>query len=300
MTVKSGLNLDMQSEQFQLHAQIEERHWWFVARRRIVRRLIETVLPPSAGHTVIDVGCGTGANIAALADGYRTIGIDTSAEAIDLATKRFPRVEFHHGFAPDDLGDKFAEADLVMLNDVMEHVPDDFQLLSSLLAAAKPGTYFLITVPADMALWSPHDVAFGHYRRYDLARFRETWADLPVTELLVSPFNSRLYPLIRWMRERNRSHGQASGSAGTDFDIPFAPVNWMLKAVFQGESRYLIRLAQQSQKERFRSGVSLVALLRRAEGQISTRQKPDYLELDPHHPNQTPSSWISEEAVVGV
>ena len=93
----------MQSEQFQLHAEIEERHWWFVARRRIVRQLVETVLPPNAGKTVIDVGCGTGANIAALADGYRTIGIDTSAEAIELARTRFPQTEFTCGFAPDSL-----------------------------------------------------------------------------------------------------------------------------------------------------------------------------------------------------
>ena len=108
----------MQSAQFQLHAEIEQRHWWFVARRKIVRQLVEAVLPPNEGHAIIDVGCGTGANLAALADGYQTIGIDTSAEAIDLARQRFPRVEFHCGFAPDDLGARFAEADLVMLNDV--------------------------------------------------------------------------------------------------------------------------------------------------------------------------------------
>ncbi len=258
----------MQSEQFQLHAEIEQRHWWFVARRQIVRRLVEAVLPPNAGQTVIDVGCGTGANIAALADGYRTIGIDTSPEAIELATKRFPLVEFTCGFAPDDLGDRFGEADLVMLNDVMEHVSDDFQLLSSLIAAAKRDTYFLLTVPADMALWSPHDVAFGHYRRYDITRFRETWADLPVTELLASPFNSRLYPLVRWVRERNRKRGESSGAAGTDFNIPFQPINFALRAVFQSESRRLVRGLKGGQEPSIGHGVSLVAILRRKDGDV--------------------------------
>lgn len=274
----------MQSEQFQLHAEIEERHWWFVARRRIVRRLVETVLPPNAGHTVIDVGCGTGANIAALADGYRTIGIDTSSEAIDLARKRFPRVRFTCGFAPEDLGQSFADADLVMLNDVMEHVADDFELLSSLMAAAKPGAHFLITVPADMDLWSPHDVSFGHYRRYDLARFRQTWEGLPVTTLLASPFNSRLYPLVRYLRRCNRRSGKASGAAGTDFEIPFAPVNFALRSIFAREARRLVNLATGRSTNSFHHGVSLVALVRRESGWIEVRSKPQTLAPDPHIP----------------
>ena len=253
----------MQSEQFQLHAEIEERHWWFVARRRIVRQLVETVLPPNAGKTVIDVGCGTGANIAALADGYRTIGIDTSAEAIELAKTRFPQTEFTCGFAPDALGDKFGEADLVMLNDVLEHVPDDSALLSSLLAAAKPGTFFLITVPADMALWSPHDVAFGHYRRYDLSGFSKLWQDQPVTTLLATPFNSRLYPLVRWIREKNRNRGESSGAAGTDFDIPVSPINRTLRFLFESEIHRLKSLLQGTSQTKFAKGVSLIAILRR-------------------------------------
>ena len=42
-------------------------------------------------------------------------------------------------------------------------------MLSGLLAAAAPGAYFLLTVPADESLWSEHDESFGHYRRYDRA-----------------------------------------------------------------------------------------------------------------------------------
>lgn len=252
----------MQTEQFQLHAEIEQRHWWFVARRAIVRRLIESILPAHKGNTVVDVGCGTGANVASLADGYRTIGIDASAEAIALARSRFPQVEFHSGFAPDSILETYSQADLVMLNDVMEHVADDYQLLESLVNAAKPGCYFLITVPADMALWSPHDVAFGHYRRYDLSRFRETWASLPVNELLAAPFNTRLYPLVRWIRQRNRRRDAASGAAGTDFAMPPALVNRGLQALFESEAPRLLRGLRGS-KLRTGRGVSLIAILRR-------------------------------------
>ena len=90
----------MQTEQFQLHADIEQRHWWFVGRRQIMRRLAAAVLPPSPDATVIDVGCGTGGNIGFLADWYRAIGIDTSAEAIDRRDLDFPRSVSSKGGPP--------------------------------------------------------------------------------------------------------------------------------------------------------------------------------------------------------
>jgi SAM-dependent methyltransferase len=253
----------MQVEQFQLHAEIEQRHWWFVARRRIVRALVEQLLPAKQEHRIIDVGCGTGANVAALADGYQCLGIDTSSDAIALAQQRFPQVRFECGFAPADVLGDFAKADLVMLNDVLEHVPNDYELLAQLVEAAKPGAYFLITVPADMALWSQHDESFGHYRRYDLDRFRNVWASLPVDELLASPFNARLYPLVRWVRVNNRKRGHARGTAGTDFEMPLPPVNWGLQTLFASESRRLVRRLHRQTTPAFRYGVSLVAILQK-------------------------------------
>ncbi len=272
----------MQTEQFQLHAHIEQRHWWFVARRRIMRRLIAEVLPPSPETTIIDVGCGTGANIASLADEYECIGIDTSGEAIELAGQRFPRVRFLAGRAPGDLGEQVKRAKLFTLMDVLEHVPDDFAVLSELLAASTPGTYFLITVPADEALWSPHDESFGHYRRYDLDRFERLWADLPVSVPLVSYFNSRLYPLIRMIRDRGRRRGQSAGDAGTDFWMPAWPLNGLLTATFAGEARVLSGLLRGRRQHGYSRGASLVAMLRREPGKIAVRAKP--ADTPPDHP----------------
>ena len=269
----------MQTEQFQLHADIEQRHWWFVARRRIVRRLVAEVLPPTPDTVIVDVGCGTGANIAALADRYRCVGIDTSAEAVGLAQSRFPNVRFITGRAPDDLGQLVQQARMFMLMDVLEHVEDDFAMLSELLLAAAAGTYFLLTVPADDSLWSEHDESFGHWRRYDRQRFCRLWADLPVTTLLLSHFNARLVPLIRLIRWRNRRRGRASGSVGTDFWLPCRPVNRFLQAVFAGETRRLTGLLH-GRRRGYSSGASLVALLRREEGPIAVRRRPDGLPPD--------------------
>lgn len=253
----------MQSAQFQLHARIEERHWWFVGRRRILRDVVREVLPPRSGHMVIDVGCGTGANLAGFADGYECVGIDTSQEAISLARERFPKIRFICGYAPQDLGETAGRAGLFLLTDVLEHVPDDRALLSQLVTAAKPGGFILLTVPADMSLWSEHDVSFGHYRRYDLEQLSQVWAGLPVTALAISYFNSRLYPAVKAVRAWNRRLRKAAGEAGTDFRLPSRPVNAALARIFASESRTLIDLLHHRRRHGFRAGVSLLALLRR-------------------------------------
>lgn len=253
----------MQSEQFQLHAEIEQRHWWFVARRTILRRLLGEVCPPSPQSLVIDVGCGTGANLAAVADQYRSTGIDTSAEAVALARQRFPGVEFLVGEAPDDLGPLATQADAVLLMDVLEHVSNDRALLERLVAAARPGAHLVITVPADMALWSAHDESFGHFRRYDQTGLEQLCAGLPVTLRLLSYFNSRLYWVIRAMRAWNRVRGHASGQAGTDFWLPRPWVNSCLESILAGESHRLIELLRGHRQKGYRRGASLVAILRK-------------------------------------
>lgn len=264
----------MQTEQFQLHAEIEEHHWWFLARRRILRRLVRRILPASSETTIVDVGCGTGANIASFAHDYHSVGVDTSEEAILSARERFPDVEFLVGRAPDDLGALAHRARLFLIMDVLEHVPDDFAMLSELLAAARPESYFLITVPADESLWSKHDESFGHYRRYDRRRLERLWADLPVEPLVVSYFNSRMYPVIRTVRAFTWRNGRAWGRAGTDFWMPPAPVNRLLAAILAGEGKVLEGVLDGRRRRGYRRGASLLALVQRRPGEIAVRDRP--------------------------
>jgi SAM-dependent methyltransferase len=278
----------MQTDQFQLHAQIEERHWWFVARRRILRSVIEAVVPPSPGSTIVDVGCGTGANIAALADAYECIGIDTSPEAVQLAARRFPQVKFVCGNA-GQMRTTIARADLVLLSDVLEHVPDDFRLLSELLSEATPGAYFLLTVPADPALWSEHDRAFGHYRRYEPERFEALWAELNVRPVFVSYFNARLYPLVKAVRRWNRLRGRSAGEAGTDFAMPSRAANGILTRIFAGERHKLAALAKGDSRRPYPRGVSLMALVQRGPGEIEPRTRPGDIACDVHEPAAHPA-----------
>lgn len=271
----------MQTAQFQLHARIEDRHWWFVARRQILSEVIHAALPPTQPpSTLVDVGCGTGANLAHLAGQYECIGIDTSSDAIRLARRRFPGVQFVRGLAPADLGPITERASLVLLSDVLEHVGDDFELFSKLLAAARPGALFLITVPANLKLWSEHDEAFGHYRRYDADRLAALWQGLPVREVFVSHYNTRLYPVVKLVRQWSRLRRRTGGEAGTDFRMPSDPVNRALARCFAGERHKLADLAGGAAARPYRRGVSLMALLERQPGPIRPRRKPHHVAAD--------------------
>ncbi len=253
----------MKAAQYSVHADLEDRHWWFTGRRRICSALIRRLLPPSRGTVILDAGCGTGGNVAALAGDYSCIGMDPSPEAIALARKRYPGIRFERGRVPEDLAPFVPAADLVLLMDVLEHVRDDAGLLSPIVAAARQGSHLLITVPADMKLWSPHDVSFGHFRRYDRPLLERAWSGLPVTPVMVSYYNHRLYPLALLARTLSRLRGKAWGDAGTDLSLPAAPVNRLLEWIFRGETNRLMKLMEKDIKEGYPSGVSLIALLRR-------------------------------------
>ena len=278
----------MRPEHYRLNADLEDRHWWFVARRRIVLRLATAVLerPGDAGGrpVVVDVGCGTGANIAALSSRFECLGIDPSAEAVALARERFPEVRFLCGQAPADLGDWCTRANLFLLTDVLEHVADDFYLFSELAAAARPGAIFLVTVPADMALWSRHDETHGHYRRYDRGRLARLWEGLPLRPLLLSHYFARIDPLVRIARALSRRRGWTWGAAGTDLAMPPAALNRFLSWLSAGEGKRLAAALASPRVKEYRRGVSLIALVCREAGTVVIRGKPPDLPRDPFTP----------------
>jgi len=253
----------MQYPQFAAHADMEERHWWFLARRHILRTLLHEFFPPSKNIHMIDVGCGTGGLTRVLSQEYTVIGVDPSADAIAFARERFPREKFIHGFAPKDVPD-FGRADAILLIDVLEHVEKEIPFTKELIKHAKPGAIFMLMAPADSSLRSPHDEGFEVYRRYDsLRELRTVWEGTPMEELLVSFCNARLYPIVKWMRKISKLRGKSWGKGGTDIALPMAPVNALLKTIFAGEARMLLDILRRKRARGPRKGVSVIAVLRK-------------------------------------
>ena len=220
------------------------------------------ILPPGPGRRVVDVGCGTGANIADLASDYDAVGLDLSEDAIAFARDRFPDVPFLYQDAIEYVRQLDSSQVCILANDVIEHIADDRGFLAALVEAAHPGSLFLLTVPADPNLWSPHDVSHGHFRRYTLETFESLWECLPVTTLLHSYYNARLYMVVRTIRAMTSILNSSYGSSDSDLSLPPAWINKRLTSIFAGELSTL-QSALGVDRPAYRRGVSIVSVLRK-------------------------------------
>mgnify|MGYP001793061047 FL=1 len=116
-------------------------------------------------------------------------------------------------------------------------------------------------------------MCFGHFRGDLLATLREVWEDQPVKEVMLAPFNPRLFQFIKAIRALIRRLGRTSGAAGTDFAMPLPPINALLARVFAGESRRLLEAIRSPGSPPAHHGVSLVAILRRELGTVAMRSR---------------------------
>ena len=235
----------------QMH-ELEDRHWWFTGRRRIVAEMIRRLgLPPDA--RLLDAGCGTGGNLALLAGFGEPIGAEYDAEAARLARARgvceVVRAGLPHAmpFAP-------GRFDLVTLLDVLEHIEDDAASLRTLASLLAPGGHLLLTVPAFPFLWGPHDEAHHHHRRYRAAGLRAVIEGAGLKLQWQSYYNSSLFPAVAAVRLLHRL--LPAGPVGDELALPPAPVNALLEALFAAERHLLGRV-------RLPAGVSLIAVARR-------------------------------------
>lgn len=272
-------------DEIQTHnAGIEDRHWWFAARRRILRALVDEI---AAGRRlrVVDVGCSTGGNAGSLADAHDVRGFDASVTAIRIASQRHPRARFDVATDLAPIRAAARDSDLVLLMDVIEHVEDDFHFVSSIASELAPGAHVLVTVPADPKLWSAHDVASQHWRRYTRERLERVWRDLPLEPRLVSPSNALLAPLVRGARKLRGERPPARGT-GADLAVPIAPLNALLRIAFEREAAPLARALRADARAPYRDGISWLAVLRRRAGASAITTKPADVPRDEHDPNE--------------
>ena len=236
---------------FDRMAELDQNHWWFTARRRILASVIRRIVRPPADARILELGCGTGHNLDMLGAFGRVEASELDDHARALSTKRLGRAV--EKVALPDLSQFPTDSyDLVALLDVLEHVPDDKGSLASIMTRLKPGGALLISVPANPWMWSAHDVAHHHYRRYRKSEIATLARDAGYEVELLSPFNTMLFPLIAAVRLVNKVRGHDSA----DDALPSPPVNRALNGIFGAEAGLIGRLP-------FPFGVSLVAVLRR-------------------------------------
>ncbi len=155
----------MKADELRRMYDLEDTYWWFVGRRFILKRWLvgmRSELSPSP--RIVDVGCGTGANVELLTGHGDVTAVDAFEEALRFCAERgIGGLVQARGEALPFADGSF---DLATSFEVLEHVPDDASAAAELARVLRPGGRALITVPAYPWLWSEHDVALDHQRRY--------------------------------------------------------------------------------------------------------------------------------------
>jgi SAM-dependent methyltransferase len=241
----------MERAVFDRMAELDQHHWWFLARRRILEQLIVRVVRPPEGARVLEVGCGTGHNLAMLGKFGELDASELDSSARALSTKRLGR-EVKEAKLPDLSMFKRNSYDLIALLDVLEHVPDDLGSLRAIHRRLKPGGALLLTVPANPWMWSAHDAAHHHFRRYTSKQLEELFLRSGLEVELLSYFNTLLYPLIA----AARIVGKLLRRESSDDKLPGNAVNTVLNKIFGLEAAMLGRVPMPF-------GVSLIAVVRR-------------------------------------
>ena len=214
-------------------AEVEGEHWWFVARREILADQIARLRLP-AGARILEVGCGTGGNLAMLSRFGQVSAIEPDEEARACSAAR--GFDVRGGLLPDGLPDFAAPFDLIAALDVIEHVDQDEASVAALSGLLKPGGCFLATAPAYQWMWSRHDELHHHKRRYGLPAFRRLFEDAGLQIVKSTYCNTLLFPPIAAVRLAKQATGN---TAGDDDAMPSAPVNALLKRVFATEKTLL-------------------------------------------------------------
>jgi SAM-dependent methyltransferase len=219
---------------YQQMAELDDRHWWYRARRQIIADLIRREARPPVDAQVLEIGCGTGHNLAMLAGFGHVEGLELDAEARAISEKRLGRKVMSSPL-PELSEVPDCHYDLIGAFDVIEHIDDDRAALSSIAAKLKSAGKFVMTVPAHQWMWSAHDAVNHHKRRYSKAGLKALINASPMKLDKIGYFNSLLFPLA----VAERAASKLRGKEDADVKLPPAPVNVALEKIFEAE-RYLV------------------------------------------------------------
>lgn len=229
-------------------AELDQRHWWYRGRRRVLSELIRRVVRPPAGASILEVGCGTGHNFEMLSTFGEVDAVELDESARSMAEKRLGR-----RVLPDPLpelnGVEDGAYDFICAFDVIEHILDDRHAVAAIAGKLKPGGKLAMTVPAHSWMWSQHDVINHHKRRYSKRSLKALIKGSPLRLEAIGYLNSILFPIAVGQRLTSKLLNRQRNSLA----LPPRALNSALERIFTAERHLIGRVP-------FPTGLSLYAV----------------------------------------
>ena len=236
---------------------LEEKHWWFLGRRRIVFSLLKQYLPNKNQLRILDVGCGAGATLKELQKYGHATGVDVSEEAVKFCKLR--GCQDVHKINKQGLFFEDGMFDVVTALDVIEHISDDCATLSEYYRVTKEEGILVVTVPAYNFLWGAHDELNDHKRRYTAKELKNKVEKAGFSVKKLTYFNTFLFPFVLLIRMGQRVTKIINGryKPASDLKLYHSDINDLLKTVFFFENRLL-------KEYNFLYGVSLLCVAKKS------------------------------------
>ncbi|MFB3918333.1 MAG: methyltransferase domain-containing protein [Terriglobales bacterium] len=246
----------MERTEYRTMYDFENSYWWYVARRQLVYALLKKLKGNSKHRIIMDVGCGTGGNEPMLADFGKVTLADRSVDALSWCRKRGLQRLLASNL--ESLPLSSGSVDMITALDVLEHTDDDLSALKEMYRVLKPGGIILVTVPAYGFLWSEHDEALHHRRRYTSYELRNKLASVNLDLQRLTYFITLLFfPIFAMRFWQNLFKSNLRPKTGHIL-LP-AWLNWLLIKVLAVERVICCNLIN------FPFGVSVVAIARKPE-----------------------------------
>jgi SAM-dependent methyltransferase len=247
----------MEKSYAQQYALLEGEHWWFRARRRVLRDLLVHLEWPQQPR-ILEIGVGPGHNLLEIyPSDSRVEGVEPDEGLAEIAAARVPVPVFNATIdrLPPEIGD--GSYDGVALFDALEHIKDDVGALQIVNRKLRTSGRIVLSVPAYMWLWGQQDVVNQHHRRYTSRGLREKLQATNFIVERVTYFNTFLFPPIAVVRLIARYSGRPHRKEG-DFAYVRKPSNAVLLSLFAAERLFLRYL-------NFPFGVSVFAAARKSD-----------------------------------
>jgi SAM-dependent methyltransferase len=220
-------------------AECENNYWWYLGRQKIIMEVLEHYIKSSEikNFNILDAGCGTGGTTLLLKEFGKVYGIDYSINALNFCKQR--GVNNIVNCTLLDLPFAQESFDIITILDSLEHIKDDVGALNQLSYVLKKRGILIITVPAFQFLWSNHDVALSHFKRYTHNDLSEVLAKVGLRRIRVTYFMSLLFPIIAIYKILSKDKNTEPKT-----DLPPLPpiINKLLQNVLSYECRLLTRM----------------------------------------------------------
>lgn len=229
---------------------VQIKHWWYQARLEIIDRVLTSHLSKNTPKTILEIGAGSGVNIGRLQQFGKVDAVEMHEGGRELIRNNFSDVETRDGSLPDP--EVFAEKnyDVVCMFDVLEHVDQHQEALESIRGHINDDGRLFITVPAYQWLWSQHDVAMHHHRRYTRNTLQEVLGNAGWKVDRIGYFNTCLFPLALVARIKDLIF---KPEISTGINLPSDFVNSVFRRIFSSE-------ANRVSKGGYPFGLSLMAV----------------------------------------